>query len=202
MNQGGRNKALRVRLTVIILLGAVAALGSFWVLEVMRKQDAANAPRPKRSESDYEVEKFTFVRTGPDGQANYLLSGEKLLHHPLDNSVDITAPIAKNINPTRAPVTIRADTARLLDDNQHVQLNGNVRITRPPLDQAQAMQINAPSLLIMTENDTMQSDDAVEILLGQTRLSGIGLFANNATGQFQLAQKVHGILPPKPRAQP
>lgn len=202
MNQEGRNRAVRLRLILIIVIGVIAALGSFWVLEVMRKQHAANTPQSKRSESDYQVEKFNFVRTSTNGQAHYLLSGEKLLHHPLDDSIDIVAPVAQNISDNQAPVTIKADTARLLEDNQHVQLTGHVHITRPPQGESQALLITTPSLLIMTENDTMQTEDAVEIALGQSILTGTGMQANSATGVFQLSHQVHGVLRPAPKATP
>lgn len=198
MNQEGRNRAVRFRLSLIMLLGLIGALGSFWVLEVMRKQDAARAPQIRRSESDYQVEKFHFVRTAANGQAHYLLSGERLLHHPIDDSVDIISPVAQNINPDTAPVTVRADAARLLEDNQHVLLVGNVHVTRPASGQSQALLINTPSLLIKTESDTMQTDDAVVITLGQSILTGTGMLANSGTGLFQLSHQVHGVLRPNP----
>ncbi len=198
MNQEGRNRAVRYRLSLIMLLGLAGALGSFWVLEVMRKQEAARTPQFRRSESDYQVEKFHFVRTAANGQAQYLLSGERMLHHPIDDSVDIISPVARNINPDATPVTIRADAARLLEDNQHVLLVSNVRVTRPASAQSQALQITTPTLLIKTESDTMQTDDAVKITLGQSVLTGTGMLANSATGQFQLSHKVHGVLRPNP----
>ncbi len=198
MNQEGRNRALRFRLSMIMLLGLIAALGSFWVLEVMRKQEAARTPQIRRGESDYQVEKFHFVRTAANGQAQYLLSGERMLHHPIDDSVDIISPVARNINPDAAPVTIRADAARLLEDNQHVLLVGNVRVTRPANAQSQALQITTPTLLIKTESDTMQTEDAVEITFGQSVLRGKGMLANSATGLFQLSHQVHGVLRPNP----
>ena len=198
MNQDGRNRAVRFRLSLIMLLGLIGALGSLWVLEVMRQQEAARTPQFRRTESDYQVEKFHLLRIAANGQANYLLSGERLLHHPIDDSIDIFAPVAHNIKPDSALVTIRADVARLLEDNQHVFLKGNVRVNRPASEKQQALQITAPTLLVKTESDTMQTDDAVEITLGQSVLKGKGMLANNATGMLQLSHQVHGVLRPNP----
>ena len=42
----------------------------------------------------------------------------------------------------------------------------------------------------------METDQAVEMTLGTTTLSGTGMKANNATRQIELAQKVKIFYPP------
>lgn len=190
--------AQRLRLIILVILALVAALGSYWLLQVLRQSAPAAPTQQKRGQSDYQVQNFHFVRTAENGQARYLLSGKTLLHYPVDDATEIHAPIAKRVNPNQAPVTIRAERAHLLNNNQHIQLLGNVNITRPASDQAEAMHLKSPSLLIMTENDSMQTDDRVELLFGQSQLYGTGLRANSATGIFQLTHRVHGILQPRP----
>jgi lipopolysaccharide export system protein LptC len=191
--------AQRLRLITLVILTLLAALGSYWLLQMMRQSAAPPVLQQKRGQPDYQVQNFHFIRTTENGQAHYLLSGKTLLHYPVDDAIEIIMPVAKSINPNQAPTTIHAERARLLENNQHIQLLGNVNISRPASDKAEAMQLKSPTLLIMTESDTMQTDDPVEILFGQSLLFGTGLQANSATGIFHLSHKVRGILHPHPK---
>lgn len=191
--------AQRLRLISLLILALVAALGSYWLLQLLRQSDPTPQPQQRRGQPDYQVKNFHFVRTAENGQARYLLSGKTLLHYPEGDATEVHAPIAKSVNPNQATVTIRAERAHLLHDYQHIQLLGDVTITRPASDKAEAMRLKSPSLLIMTESDTMQTDDRVELLFGKSQLFGTGLRANSATGIFHLSHRVHGILQPRPQ---
>lgn len=188
------NTAARFRLGVVIVLALIAALGSFWLLEVMRQQEADKIPVIKRTQADYEVEKFNFVRTSANGQANYLVSGQHLSHYLIDNSIIITSPVIQTIRPDQAMLLATAKQALLTEDNQHVQLRGDVNVTRPATPTSDQLQIQTASLLIMTENDTMKTDDPVQINFGKSVVNAVGLEANSATGVFQLSNQVRGVL--------
>ena len=87
-----------------------------------------------------------------------------------------------------------AKQALLTEDNQHVQLRGDVNVTRPATPTSDQLQIQTASLLIMTENDTMKTDDPVQINFGKSVVNAVGLEANSATGVFQLSNQVRGVL--------
>jgi lipopolysaccharide export system protein LptC len=189
----------RFRLAVIITLGVVAALGSFWLLEVMRKQVNHTWPATERNEPDYHVEKFDFVRMSKTGQAQYLLSGAQLAHNPQDDSVDITLPVAQSVNQQLALMTMRADHARIDQTGNKVQLSGDVNVMRPPSGKVENLHLKTESLLILTDENIMQTDEPVAILAGQSTLTGIGMTANNASGTFRVLKDVHGTYrPPAP----
>ncbi len=183
----------RFRLIVIITLGIVAALGSFWLLEVMRKQVNTVVPPSLRTEPDYYVDNFNFVRMAKTGQAQYLLSGAKLTHNPQNDSVDIQLPIAQNLSPNQAPVTMRAIRGNLNQNSNTIQLNGDVQVTRPPTDKAESLRLKTETLLILTDDNIMQTNDAVEIMMGNSILTGVGMTANNATGVLRVLSKVHSV---------
>ena len=192
--KGGRPH--RLRLTVLIVLGSAFALASFWYLENTRKQLADLLPTVQRSEPDYFIERFQFVRMSITGQPRYQMSGLKMTHHPLDDSFQIQQPVFHSLGGERPPMTIVADRARLEDLNSKLYMLDHVRIDRPATPQAQPFQLATEQLLILPDEDIVQSDQAVDMTLGNARMSGIGMLANNATGQLKLLHQTRIFYPP------
>ncbi|MEO8598517.1 MAG: LPS export ABC transporter periplasmic protein LptC [bacterium] len=188
----------RLRLIVMIALCITVALGSFWVLEAMRKSAVDNAPVVARSAPDYYVDDFKFIQLTKDGELHYKISGTRLSHEPLHDTYQIAQPVIISLAPTRAPMTVRAESAMIEDDNSKVHLYKNVRIDRPAAGQSQSLHLETEYLLLLPDEDVMQSDQPVKMLLGQSMLSGNGMFANNATRELRVAGNVRGSFPPSP----
>ncbi|MEO8408555.1 MAG: LPS export ABC transporter periplasmic protein LptC [Oxalobacteraceae bacterium] len=182
----------RLRLIVIIVLGAAMTLGSFWVLEVMRKSSADNAPAIVRSEPDFYVDNFKFIQIAKNGQLHYKMSGARLTHEPLHGSYQIAQPVINSLGQGRAPMTMHAESAKIEDDNSKVHLYKNVRVDRPAAGQSQSLHLETEYLLLLPDDDVMQSDQPVKLMLGQSTLSGNSMFANNATRELRVAGNVHG----------
>jgi lipopolysaccharide export system protein LptC len=189
-------RSTRLRLTVLIVLGMALALSSFWYLENTRRQLADMLPKAQRSEPDYFIDRFQFVRMSIAGQPLYKLAGVKMTHHPLDDSFQIQQPVVHSLGDERPPMTIVADRARLEDLNSKLHLLDHVRIDRPATPQAESFRLDTEHLLILPDEDIMQSDQAVDVTLGNARMSGVGMFANNATGELKLLSQTKIHYPP------
>lgn len=193
----------RFRLAVILALSAVLALGSFWILEVMRKGVSDSNPDLPRSEPDYYVEKFNFVRMSKSGQAQYNISGKKLTHNPVDDSYAIQLPVVNSLSNERPPMTTRAERAIVDRNSSKVHMYDNVHIDRPATATSEHFHLTSEYLLILPDDDVMQTDKPVDITLSTSKLTGTGMFANNATRELRLSSNVHAtyqpILPAAPR---
>lgn len=77
----------------LVVLAAALALGSQWLVEVMRHQTYNILPETPRTDPDFYVEKFNFVRMGKNGEAHYSLRGSQMLHYPADDSYLVLNPI-------------------------------------------------------------------------------------------------------------
>lgn len=188
----------RLRLIVIIALGVTMALGSFWVLEVMRNNNIGQAPHVARSEPDFYVNDFKFIQVAKSGQMHYKMSGARLTHEPLRDSYQVERPVIISLGQARAPMTMRAESATIEEDNSKVHLHKKVRIDRPASGQSQALQLETEYLLLLPDEDVMQSDQPVKLTLGQSTLSGSSLFANNATRELRVAGRVRGSFAASP----
>jgi lipopolysaccharide export system protein LptC len=186
----------RFRLGLVFAVVAVLALGSFWLLEVMRKQIQDGAPAEARSEPDYFVEKFNFVRMSIAGQAQYNISGKRLEHIPVDDTHTINKPIVNSLSADRPPMTAHAERALINSDNSKVHMYNNVHVTRPATATHEYFHLKSEYLLILPDDDIVKTDKPVEITLGGSVLTGTGMLANNATRELRLSSNVHATYPP------
>jgi lipopolysaccharide export system protein LptC len=192
-----RASANRLQLWVIAAAVLILMLGSFWLLDVFRRGMEDSTSAAKRTEPDYYVEQFNFVRLAKSGQARYHVSGERLVHYPQNDSFEIRRPIMKGLSDKYPTTTIVADRAVSNSDMSEVQLFSNVKMDRPASPNSQHLQLTSDYVMVLPDDDVMKTNRPVQLILGGHVLTGIGMFANQATGEFKLASQVHGILAPR-----
>ncbi len=184
----------RLRLLILIVLSAAMALGSLWVLEIMRRGSDSGATEAVRTDPDYFVEKFNFVRTSKVGQARYAISGAKLTHFPNEDNYEIVLPILKSLSVDRPSITMHAQRAIANSDASQVQMIDDVHIDRPESKTAPHFHLKSEYVLIFPDDDIIQTDKAVDITQGTTEITGEGMYANNATLNFTLFHDVHATV--------
>lgn len=190
-------KAIRpatgMRLIVLIALSAALALGSFWLVEVMQKKTEDSLPARVRTEPDFYVEKFNFVRMGNTGEARYNLTGTEMKHYPQDGSYQIQNPVMHSYSADRPPMISRSLRATVTNNSSEIHMYDNVHIDKPASPTSQHFQLKTSYLLILPDDDIMKTPKPVELHLGKSTLNGTGMFANNATGEFHLSSNVKGL---------
>jgi lipopolysaccharide export system protein LptC len=179
MGEAMRNQrvAHRYRLSIGMVLALFAALGSFWLVELLNRSGDEMQAGIKIDEPDYIVEGFSFVRMTKTGQPSYIISGDRLTHHPADDSSDIDKPVDQ--------------------DNTRVMLTEKVRIHRAAQAGSQEMRLNSEALTVFPDEDRIETDQPVQVQVGGATATGTGLRANNATGQINLAGRGTLVVPPR-----
>ncbi len=181
----------------LLMLAVVLALGSFWLLEIMRKSGKESNPAAARVDPDYFVENFNFVRLSATGEAQYNISGKRMVHNPADDTHTVELPVINSLSRERPPMTARAERALIEPDGSKVHMYDQVRIDRPKTPTSNLFHMESDYLLVLPNEDVMRTDKPVRMTLGESQLNGTGMVANNATGQVQLASRVQASLPPK-----
>src|SRR5947208_1034295 len=82
-------------------------------------------------------------------------------------------PVVRSLDVERPPMTAVADRARLEDLNSKLHMLDHVRIERPATPQVQPFRLVTEHLLILPDEDIMQSELAVDITLGDSHMSGV-----------------------------
>lgn len=189
------------RVAILLTITAALALGSFWLLEVMRRSVTDSAPAAASNEPDYYVENFNFVKMSLTGEPQYNIVGQRMDHHPADDSHSITKPVVTNLSKERTPMTASSQTAKLDRINSKVHMYKDVQLDRPATPTNEHFHLASEYLLILPDEDIMKTDKPVVITLGNSILKGTGMVANNATGELTLSSNVNATYkPPLQRA--
>ena len=190
--------AHRYRLSICMMLALFGALGSFWLVQMMDRAAGEMEAGIKVDEPDYIVERFSFVRMTKTGQPSYIISGDTLTHRPSDDSSEIEKPVVRSLSGDKPPMDIRAERARVDQDNARVTLTKNVNIHRAAAPNARDMTLTTEKLTIYPDEDRMETDQPVRMQSGGATATGVGMQANNATRQLQLGRGTI-VYPPRAR---
>ena len=191
--------AHRWRMIFTVLGAIVFALGSFWLLEVMNKNSQDINASKHLDEPDYLVTNFSLVRMDLTGKPSYIVSGTKLTHYPADDSSDIDQPFVRKLTPDMPPMNMNAELAHIDQGNTRLQLHRKVVIDRVASPKAQNMTLKTEALTVFPDEERMVTDVPVDLLMGASRITGVGMAANNATGGVEVQQALRIVYPPKPR---
>jgi lipopolysaccharide export system protein LptC len=191
--------AMRIRIAVLLTVLITLALGSLWVLQIMRNNNEATTTPVVSQKPDYYVENFVYVKMSLAGAARYSIAGKRMEHYPIDDSFKVQLPFIRNLDTSKPPMMLRSDRALIEDDNSKIHMYGNAFAERDPVGKSQKLTVNSEYLLLLPDDDEVTSDQPVKIMLGDTVLTGVGMRANNAELQLELHNRVHGIYYAKPR---
>jgi lipopolysaccharide export system protein LptC len=191
-----RTSSYRIRLVLFLALVIALALGSFWVLDVMRRSLEEAMPPSLRTDPDYYVENFTFVRLGETGKVRYHVSGNKLVHNPRDDTYDIQQPVVTSVSQSRPPLTVHAMRGHGDPKTNAIELYDKVRVDRPASATTQYFHMSTDYLYVLPDEEIMKTHLPVQLISGTAVLNGVGMVANQATREFSLAKQVHGVYPP------
>jgi lipopolysaccharide export system protein LptC len=191
-----KRTAHRWRLLAIMLGAVFCAFGSFWLLQVVTEQDGSIAVG-KSNEPDYIIDNFSFVRMGKSGQPKYVVSGNRLTHRPIEDISYVDKPVVQGMTTEHPRMTMHADRARILHEQDQVELIGNVDVERPATGTTKALSIKTQELTVLPDEEIMKTDLPVEMRLGAAIVRGTGMVANNATQQVHLARQSHIEFPPR-----
>ena len=175
-----------------LVAGSLLAALTFWGLEIARRSTDNPRQSSVRSEPDYFIEDFTYTRLSVSGKAQYVISGKKLIHHPLDDSSTIEQPSLRSYSNAREPMTLLARKAKITADQKELHFYDNVTLQRPQTRGADSLLIDSDYMLVLPDQDLVKTDKKVVIRLGSSRMEGTGMIADNCKHQLNLRSQVSG----------
>jgi lipopolysaccharide export system protein LptC len=191
-----KRTAHRWRLLALMLGGVFCAFGSFWLLQVVTEQDRTISVG-KSNEPDYIIDNFSFVRMGKSGEPAYVVSGDRLTHRPIEDISYVDKPVVQGMTTEHPRMTMHADRARILHEQDQIELIGNVDVERPGTATVKPLSIKTQQMTVLPDEEIMKTELPVEMKLGGLVVRGTGMVANNATQQVHLATEGYMIVPPR-----
>jgi lipopolysaccharide export system protein LptC len=120
----------RVRMALTIALATAFALGSLWLLEVLRRSAEAPEQPPSVQEPDYTVDRFTFVRLSQTGRMRYRVAGVKLTHY-VNDMFEIERPVLHQISEQAPPLDAQSERGVVDDAARKIYMYQDVKLDRP-----------------------------------------------------------------------
>jgi LPS export ABC transporter protein LptC len=188
-----RPKAL-VRNTVVMLVLAILAAAT-WVL-TWQRQDAS-PPVDRASETEplgYYARGANVTGTDEQGRPAYRIFAERWDELPGEDRLQMTGV---NVDYQPADATawkLTAATAKYARDGSQLDLEGHVEVRSSPTDGSRPLAFATDALLFSPDTSEVQSDEAVQIRVGDWQLDAIGLRADLKERTLALESVKHGTL--------
>ena len=181
------------RLFPLVLMLALAML-SFWLERTVREEEGH--PSLRRHDPDYIVQRFTITTYDGAGTAQSVLSAEKMVHYPDDDSTDLVAPHVVQSRPNEPRMTLTATRGALSQDGADVFLYDDVRVVREADAERPETRMRTSFLHIVPAKSLVLTDRDVAIDEEGRSLTGRGMEFDNGSGQLSLRERVRGSFDP------
>lgn len=176
----------------LTLLGALAAL-TFWLRYATELPEIRHDGK-HRHDPDFIVTDATLRKIGPTGSLAYTLKATEIRHYPDDGSSDLINPDLVYLTAKGPTITTKSDTAHASDDNERIDLYGNVRIERSATKKDPAMVGTTSELTVFPNDEKAFTRSPVRITQGESWITGVGLQMDYRMQTYVLESKARALL--------
>lgn len=179
------------RFWLAILVLALAAAGTWWLL---RRVTPPVTPPPAAATHtpDYIVTGATVTTYNQQGKPQVVMISPRMLHHPDDDSVDVSAPRIEYFVSGSPPWHVTADQALLPSGGQLVKLDGHVTMEHVGANGGAPLLIKTDTMQVNLNTNVATTSDPVVITQGASRMTGIGMQAYLNDNHLILQSTVRG----------
>lgn len=181
-----------------LLLMALLASGTWWLVKNTPLLDAPGELAPPRHVPDYRMANFEIQRIGADGRLNVQIAGAELRHYPDTDTVEIDQARVRAIAPDGSLAIAEARRAISNGDGSDMQLIGDVRLRRLPPgsgeNAAPQLEVRGEFLQALSNSEILRSHRPVTIRQGSSTLSAQNFEYRHLTGQVSFTGKAQGQI--------
>ncbi len=189
----------RLSIYVPMLLMAVLALGSYWLLRATPPVPPAPADRPEVHEPSDTMRRFAVRTYGADGALRSEVFGQEARHFPDDGSMEIDQARLRSLSPEGVVTTARAQRLWTNAAQDQFVLSGDAVIVREPalLSTGQALerlQFQGEHLHLFVEQRRVVSQRPVVLVRGSSRITADRMVYTDQDRVAQLEGRVKALL--------
>jgi len=177
-----------------VLLMAVLALGTWWLVKNTPVLDNDRPVAPLRHEPDYTMRQFTVQRFAAAGALRVQIEGDEMRHYPDTDTLEIDNP---RIRATGADGRITVATARTAlsnGDGSEVQLSGGARVVREARADDDVLEFRGEFLHAFLATEQVRSHLPVIVTQGATEIRADGMKYDNLTRVVEFKGRVRAVL--------
>lgn len=182
------------RNVVAFALLTAGAIGSWYIARPDRGDDADTLPFDP-TQRGYYLESARILGTGADGLLLYEIQAARAEQQG-DDRVAFT-DVRINYTPeSDVPWTVNADSATIHQNEQRVRLRGHVRALSVAGFSGNDTEIRTQYLELDPENYVAETDQRVQIRIGERSLTATGMLASLKESRVELKSNVSGKFAP------
>ena len=175
------------RLFPLALMLALALL-TFYLERTVREDESP--PALRRHDPDYLVAKFTTTTYNGEGAAETVMSAERMVHYPDDDTTELYLPRVVQEKPNQPRYSVRAERGQLSRNGEEIFLYGDVLLVRDASAQGPEARMTTDFLHVLRDRSLVRTDRVVKIVEGSRSLQGRGMEYNNDTRELLLRHDV------------
>jgi lipopolysaccharide export system protein LptC len=182
-----------------LLLMALLAGGTWWLVKHTPGLEIATTARPVRSDPDYTMRGFNLTRFAPDGRFAVRVEGDVLRHFPDTDRLEIEGVRIESVSPDGRTTRASANRALANGDVSEVQLLGNAKVVAQ-LGANDSIELDSEFLHAFVNFERLRSNQPVVVrrVLGPSSsvTHAGGLNYDHLNNLLQLDGPVRAQLPP------
>ncbi len=186
----------RFVLALPLLMVAVLALGSYWMVRSAPGVGAGELPRPPDDTPDYLIEGFTVQKFDASGRLTALLKGASAQRLPDAPWIEIQKFTFLSTDAQGRVKRASADEGLSSQDNNEFELRGHALMVREghPSGDYPRLEIRGDFLHVWTEPEKVESDQPVQLVHGKHRIRADSLAYDGTTRTLQMNGRVQATL--------
>ncbi|SDO71174.1 lipopolysaccharide export system protein LptC [Rhodoferax sp. OV413] len=192
----------RLSIYLPIILMAVLALCSYWLVRNTPIFTAAGVAAPVSHEPDYFMRTFSVKTFDALGRLKSEVLGVEARHFPDNDTVEIDKVRIRSVNPEGLVTVATADRGLSNADGSEVQLFGNAVVVREAVTSKGVvlqprLEFRSDFLHAYMETERVRSNKPVTLIRGKDTFTADTMDYDNLDRQMQLNGRVRGILQPQ-----
>ncbi|HJW11366.1 MAG TPA: LPS export ABC transporter periplasmic protein LptC [Albitalea sp.] len=178
-----------------LLLMALLALSTWWLVKNTPLPEAERAAAPLRHEPDYVMSRFVVQRFAPDGTLRAQIEGDALRHYPDNDTIEIDRARIRAIAPDGRVTRAVANRALSNGDGSEVQLHGGAHVTREASGADPAIEFRGEFLHAFMNTERVRSHLPVVVTRDGSELRGDSMDYDNLERVLQIKGRVQATFP-------
>lgn len=179
-----------------LLLMALLALGSWWLVKNTPTLDAQQTLAPPRHEADYEMSNFVVQRFAADGSLQVHIEGTRMQHYPDTNTLEITDARIRAMASDGRLTHAKALQAVANGDASEVQLKGGARVTREGGVGEPPTEFQGEFLHFFRNTERVRSHLPVTVTRGSSEFRADAFEYDNLRRVIELKGRVRAVFVP------
>ena len=162
-----------------LLLMALLASGTWWLVRNAPPEEAPAAVAPPRHEADYVMTRFVVQRFDATGTLRTQIEGERLRHFPDNDTLEVDDARIRAVGTDGLVTTATAKRALANGDGSELQLIGDAHVVRPGAGATEPIEFRSEFLQAFRNVERVRSHLPVVVTQGQSVVRAGGMEYDN-----------------------